>query len=236
MTRIALGHAKAEDWAARLRAPKSRAEKLGLHAGVPVHLVGTFDAHLDAELDAAGTVRVDDAKAADVLFVAIDDVQTVGRLEALRKDLKDTASVWCVWPKGQTGSGAVKEDTIRSAARSMKLVDVKVVRFSDTHGGLKLIVPVAHRQQQRDAPAPAKSRGAAKRAKASAGPKMSLATLALDLRTALEADAAAKSSFAALTPAQQRGVVASLDEMKGKEARTRLIERIVVGLREGSLR
>ena len=47
-----------------------------------------------------------------------------------------------MYPRGRL---AVTEDTIRSAARAAGLTDIKIVRVSDTHGAVKLVIPKADR-------------------------------------------------------------------------------------------
>jgi hypothetical protein len=54
---------------------------------------------------------------------------------------KDGA-VWVVWPKGRR---EFREDDVRAYGPRAKLVDVKVVRFSDTLSALKMMIPRAQR-------------------------------------------------------------------------------------------
>jgi hypothetical protein len=51
--------------------------------------------------------------------------------------------VWAIYPKGRR---ELSEDTVRAAGRRAGLVDVKVVRFSETLGALKLVIPRARRK------------------------------------------------------------------------------------------
>jgi hypothetical protein len=51
--------------------------------------------------------------------------------------------IWAVYPRGRKD---LSEDTIRSAARGMGRVDIKIVRVSDTHGAVKLVIPKADRK------------------------------------------------------------------------------------------
>jgi len=50
--------------------------------------------------------------------------------------------IWAIWPKGQKHIG---EGMIRDAALAQGLVDVKVMAFSETLSGLKLVIPIAKR-------------------------------------------------------------------------------------------
>ena len=80
------------------------------------------------------------------------------------------------------------------------------------------------------------SRGARKRAKAAGSDNGAVDVLSPDLRRRLESEPAAKAAFLKLTPAQQRGIVVSLDGIGGKEGRAALIERVVASLRDGTLK
>src|SRR5262249_6944344 len=76
----------AEKWAKRITNPPSRLEKLGVKPGMHVILIGIKDAAFEAELSARGTTIVKRAAAgaaADLVFFAIDRVQSLGRLTSL---------------------------------------------------------------------------------------------------------------------------------------------------------
>jgi hypothetical protein len=64
------------------------------------------------------------------------------KLTALRDSITQDGAIWVVWPKGQK---SLREDDVRRAAKAQGLVDVKVMSFSDTLSGLKLVIPVAQR-------------------------------------------------------------------------------------------
>jgi len=46
------------------------------------------------------------------------------------------------------GSTDVRESEVLSAGKSAGLVDVKVVRFSDTHTAHKFVIPLAERKRR----------------------------------------------------------------------------------------
>ena len=58
-----------------------------------------------------------------------------------RAKIEDGA-VWVVWPKGRK---EFREDDVRAYGPRAKLVDVKVVRFSDALSALKMMIPRAQR-------------------------------------------------------------------------------------------
>jgi hypothetical protein len=65
------------------------------------------------------------------------------RLAALVPAIAPAGGVWAIYPKGRR---ELSEDTVRAAGRRAGLVDVKVVRFSETLGALKLVIPRARRK------------------------------------------------------------------------------------------
>jgi len=75
----------------------------------------------------------------------------------------------------------------------------------------------------------------AREKKKGAGVRTPVETLEPALRTALEQDEEAKRAFLALSPAQQRSLVVNVKSMTSNDMRARLIERVVAGLRDGTI-
>lgn len=123
---------------------RSRLDKLGVKPGMRVALVGLNDAGFKRELRG----RTDDiaetrpAKDTEMILFAVDGPAPLKRLAALQESIRRDGSIWVVWPKGQPH---IKEDMIRAAAIAQGLVDIKVMAFSETLSGLKLVIPVAKR-------------------------------------------------------------------------------------------
>ena len=67
---------------------------------------------------------------------------TLERLETLKRSIKPNGALWVLWPKGRR---ELTGNDVRRAALAHGLVDVKVVAFSATHSGLKLVIPLARR-------------------------------------------------------------------------------------------
>jgi len=137
-----LGDAAAR-WAEKIRNPPKRIDKLGIKPGQRVVLLGVRDAALKAEIEGAGaktSARL--SGAADVIFIAANNPEDLTRLETIQASLQPAGAVWVVRPKGKA---AISESDVRKAARDSGLVDVKVVRFSDTHTAEKFVIPVARR-------------------------------------------------------------------------------------------
>lgn len=130
-------------WADRIRNPPRRIDKLGVKQGQRVLLVGLRDATLREELETCGaTVLTRGTEAADAIFIAANDRADLDRLGTMQKFLARDGAIWVVRPKG---SAAISESDVMKAGKAAGLVDVKVVRFSDTHTAEKFVIPVARR-------------------------------------------------------------------------------------------
>ena len=141
---LALGEA-AENWAEAIRHPKSVVEKLGVKPGMKVAVLAGFDAgflrDVAGALGSKPLARA--AKGCDLVFVLLSRPGDEARFKKLVPAIEPAGGVWAVYPKGRRD---LSEDTVRAAAKRAGLVDVKVVRFSDALGALKLVIPRAKRR------------------------------------------------------------------------------------------
>ena len=144
---LTLGPA-AEKWADAIRHPKSVLEKLGVKPGLRVAALGGFDP--DFTRDLARTLGAKPlaraAKGCDLVFVRLEKPGDEARLAKLVSAIAPAGGVWAVYPKGRRD---LSEDSVRAAAKRAGLVDVKVVRFSEALGALKLVIPRADRKPDR---------------------------------------------------------------------------------------
>jgi hypothetical protein len=130
----------AEKWALKIRYPKGRLDKLGVKSGMRVAVVGLEDAAFLKELRertpevTTGRSRKD----TDLVVVAVSRTTDLPKLKALRAAIKKDGMIWVVWPKGRK---EFREDDVRAYGPTAGLVDVKVMSFSDTLSGLKLVIP-----------------------------------------------------------------------------------------------
>ena len=136
--------AAAERWAAKIRSPKSRLDKLGVKPGQVVAVIGVDDPTFEAELKERGadvrTGRI--PKGAAIVFLGMASQKDLVRLVAAEQAIARNGAIWAVWPKGRA---ELKEDHVRATALKIRLVDVKVASFSDTLSALKLVIPVKRR-------------------------------------------------------------------------------------------
>jgi hypothetical protein len=140
---LALGK-DAEKWALKIRYPKSRLDKLGIKPGLRVAVVGLDDPAFRKEL-AERTKDVTEGgprAETDVVVVAMTKPADLARLKNLRESIKKNGAIWVVWPKGRK---EFREDDVRAFGPKAGLVDVKVMAFSDTLSGLKMVIPVKER-------------------------------------------------------------------------------------------
>ena len=135
--RIHLGR-DAEKWAEKIRNPKSVIEKLGVKAGQKISIIGPLDPAFLGELDVSTRVR----KGSDVIFLAANHRDDLQRLAKLRESLTPAGAIWVIRPKGIAD---ITESEVMAAGKAAGLVDVKVVRFSETHTAEKFVIPVTKR-------------------------------------------------------------------------------------------
>lgn len=137
--------ASADKWAAIIRHPKSRAEKLGIKAGQVVAVVALKTPDFMRELEQAGA-RVETrvaARSCDAVFYGANCTKDLDKLEALKQGLTRSGALWVVRPKGVR---EITEAQVMAAGKSAGLVDVKVVSFSETHTAEKFVIPVKDRR------------------------------------------------------------------------------------------
>lgn len=136
-------------WAKAITHPKTVIEKLGVKPGLHVVIVGRFETSFRTEImDALGVKPgVKPVPGCDLVFVLLTHEGDEARLRELIPAIAPDGAIWAVFPRGRKD---LSEDTVRTAARGMGLVDIKVARISETHGSLKLVIPRAERKPARE--------------------------------------------------------------------------------------
>lgn len=145
----------AEKWALKIRYPRPLIDKLGVKPGQTVSLVGRCDDDSFLQQLNGRTANVTQRtprRGSHFIFYFTESLRDLARLSRLRAQLDPAGAIWVLWPKPQKKTkeqpakpSPLKEDDVRKAALKSGLVDVKVVSFSDTRSGLKLMVPIAKR-------------------------------------------------------------------------------------------
>jgi hypothetical protein len=129
------------------RYPRERLDKLGVEPSSIVAVLGivedpTFHDELSGRTRRFSIGRA--RKNATIIIYGVDALPDLDRLTKLRESIAQDGAIWVLWPKGRK---ELREDHIRRAAIAQGLVDVKVMSFSETLSGLKLVIPVAQREK-----------------------------------------------------------------------------------------
>jgi hypothetical protein len=134
----------AEKWLEKILHPKTRAEKLGIKAGMKVSALGDTDADFLSELKSSTVemVRDGDGKGAEMTFLGVSAKSGLTAVRKAARRIRGAAALWVVYPKGKK---EITENDVLNAGRNAGLKDVKVVGFSPTHTALKFVVPVEKR-------------------------------------------------------------------------------------------
>ncbi len=138
----------AESWAQSILSPRTVIEKLGVKPGQRVVLVGRFETSFRTDvMNALGEKPgVKPVAGCDLVFVLLTHPNDTDKLEDLAPAIYPDGALWAVYPRGRKD---LSEDTVRKAARGFGLVDIKVVRVSEEHGALKLVIPKEKRPKGR---------------------------------------------------------------------------------------
>jgi hypothetical protein len=132
--------AAAEKWAQKILHPPTLLEKLGVKRGFEFRLAGEFAPDFRKELYAGGAKE--STNKVNLIFLAAEQARDLGQIRKLAAQLKPSGAVWVIYPKGVE---VIREKDVMEAGREAGLKDVKVTRFSETHTGLKFVVPVEKR-------------------------------------------------------------------------------------------
>jgi hypothetical protein len=130
---------QAAKWAEKIRNPKSVIDKIGVKAGQTVSIVGRIEAKFVSLLKKRiENVSARLRKKVDVIFFTASSRQDLSKLTTLRDHLTPPGAIWVIHAKG---TSEITHGDVISAARAAGLVDVKVVRFSETHSAEKFVIP-----------------------------------------------------------------------------------------------
>jgi hypothetical protein len=140
---IDLGEKNAAKWAEKITNPKSRLDKIGVKPGQRISVVSVDDPDLIDELKARGAdVSTKIQKASDAIFFGVRHNRDLEKLNTVKESLAPAGALWVIRPKGQQ---EITEAATMNAGKAAGLVDVKVVKFSETHTAEKFVIPVAKR-------------------------------------------------------------------------------------------
>ena len=113
---------------------------MGAHPGLKTVLLGIKDPDLPNELTARG-VEFSSGRlgtGVDLVFLGVESFKDLEKLAKCRQHIVSNGVVWVVYPKGQK---TLTRNDVIAAGKPAGMVDVKIVSFSDTHTGLKFVIP-----------------------------------------------------------------------------------------------
>lgn len=123
---------------------RTRIQKLGIKPGMVVSVTGLPDDGIRAELRQAGAIvswgRL--RAGSDLVLFGVHrdaDLAGLGRVLAV---IRQSGGIWVLHPRGKEG---VRDTTIFSAGGALGLVSNKVMRFSESLSGDRLVIPVSRR-------------------------------------------------------------------------------------------
>ena len=125
------------------------AKKLGIKPGFVVCLINApadyFGSLADIPPDL--TFSNDPAVKKDFIhFFTKSKNEYIQHLSKLKQQLKPNGMIWASWPKRASKVVTdITEDIIRNYAIEAGLVDIKVCAVDEIWSGLKLVIPVKHR-------------------------------------------------------------------------------------------
>jgi hypothetical protein len=142
---IPLG-ARAEAWAAKIKNPPGRIDKLGVKPGMAIAIWGAIEPAAVDEITAraGANVKAGRPRGGEALvFIAIDRPADLARIAEAAEKIAPDGAIWVIRRKGK--DAAVSESESMAAGRAAGLYDTKVVGFSASHTAERYVIPVAHR-------------------------------------------------------------------------------------------
>lgn len=134
---------QAAKWAEKILNPKSVIDKIGVKSGQTVSIVGEIDPQFIAQMESRGAVVAKRPRRdSDILFFGVRSRSQLARLQKLREWLAPPGALWVIRPKA---TAAISDADVIAAGKKAGLVDIKVVRFSNTHSAEKLVIPLSKR-------------------------------------------------------------------------------------------
>jgi len=120
------------------------AKKLGFKEGIRVRITGAPENYSDLvnPLPDGITISSRIAKNIDIWhFFTRSEGDLRSKLPSMMLAIFPDGAIWVSWPKKSSGvPSSVTEDTIRSVALPLGLVDIKVCAVDATWSGLKLVI------------------------------------------------------------------------------------------------
>jgi hypothetical protein len=126
-------------------------DKLGVMDGARVSVIGVEDRGFAKELRTrTRDIAKNKAKPqSDTVFLGVEAPLDMAAMVNLRSVIKPDGAVWVVFRKGRKD---FNENDVLRLGLETGLVDVKVVRFSDTHSAVKFVTRKSERPTETKPP------------------------------------------------------------------------------------
>lgn len=118
-------------------------DKLGVKPGMRVSVIAVDDADFLRLLGERAEVLDKPKKGIEMVFLGVEGAADMKRLAKLKETIARDGTVWVVYRKGRKDFN--ENDVLRLGLES-GMVDVKVVRFSDTHTATKYVIRKTERK------------------------------------------------------------------------------------------
>ena len=119
-------------------------KKLGLQSGMKLYLVNAPADYYEWIAPVPENINIVSRMTAGLDMVHVfstDAAQLMKVLQQTRNRLKPDGMIWVSWPKKAAKVATdITEDTIRTIALPMGLVDIKVCAVTEVWSGLKLVI------------------------------------------------------------------------------------------------
>jgi hypothetical protein len=119
-------------------------DKLGVKPGQTISVLGVADAAFLKDLAerAPDFTSGKPANDSDIIFLGAEAIKSLSNIKSLRDAIQKNGAIWIVYPKGQKH---IREVDVIAAGKQAGLTDNKVCRFSETHTGLRFVIPLVNR-------------------------------------------------------------------------------------------
>jgi hypothetical protein len=134
---------QSEKWLQKILHPKSLLDKLGVKPEHKVCVLKIDDENFLNDLEKR-VIKFFTRLVAEceVIFLGAEKEADLAVLDRCKTSIKKDGAIWVVNPKGQK---SFNENNILAAGKKAGLVDVKVVKFSETHTAHRFVIPKAQR-------------------------------------------------------------------------------------------
>ena len=130
------------------------AKKLGIKSGNKVRLINAPEHYFNLFTDMPEDIDIaDNRQQKDFIHFFTKDSKELNKvLPRLKNEIVANGIIWVSWPKKSAKTNSdVNENMIRDLALKNGLVDIKVCAVDEVWSGLKLVIPVKDRKDNRQA-------------------------------------------------------------------------------------